>query len=502
MQRNMINASSPQPGIPLFTTPETAVARHPGTILNPREQRAWIDSLPFGNPPHAAQLLLQQLRLLVRDPEPGAKFGALLDSYQIPVWRLYEIASERDSGVTGNLVPLDQLEHALLELLTEMGLGYLRIANGLLLGGKAPAPELLYRAGALLDNADHIERRHFGATSTRHWASLLTIYQYADGAGIVQTAIPATHRQAGDPADIAGLLFRALMMGLCDPNHVAPQHVVDWHTWIGGHTEHLELGILPQGPFSIPVDVSGALSPLAGARRGKPGPSMRYLIADSFLRALHDDPDAPEGLYETLGSLIKGRKLPEQRQSPRQERSHPFRLSVGLHDVHARLSALTSGPNTAQTGTKTLPCVQKNQSKTGAAFYVTGTVATALSIGEVLLAETDNPRPGGAPVGFVGRIRRLVTDHAGQIEIGVEKLSGHLMPVTISGAVAERARGDCAALLQRHAGADKLVLIVPRSAYRENDTATAEYAGGHYSLRMRRLIDDSPRIALIDVFED
>ena len=155
----MINATNARLKSIRFAIPESAVARHPGTILTVRELRAWSESLPFGNPPRAAQLLLQQLRLLVRDPDPGSKFSALLDAYDEPTLRLLEIVNEREAAESGFLVPLDQLEHALRDLLAELAHGRLRMANRLLNAGKAVPADLLYRAFDLLDAADDIERQ-------------------------------------------------------------------------------------------------------------------------------------------------------------------------------------------------------------------------------------------------------------------------------------------------------------------------------------------------------
>lgn len=496
----MINATTSGPKSAQFAIPEIAIARHPGTILTARELRAWGDSLPFGNPPRAAQLLLQQLRLLVRDPDPGAKFNALLDSYQEPTLRLLEIVNAREAGDAGFLVPLDQLEHALRDLLAELAFGRLRIANRLLSTGKAVPNELLYRAFDLLDAADNIERLHFGISSTQHWSQLLAIYLYAESSGSARIAVAAAQRRGGQPPDIAGLFFRALIIGLCDPNRHPPQFITAWRGWVGRHTDDLQFSILPQGPFSIPIDVSGKLGPLKGARRGKPGPDTRYLIMDAFLQHLHDSADAPDGLYATLSALIKGRKVSEQRQSPRQTRQHPFRLLIGLRHVHERLSRLTTGSTGAPADGTVVACTQINQSRSGAAFELEQRPAVALSIGDILLAETDNPKPGGGPVGFVGRIQRLVSDRAGRVEIGVEKMAGRLIPATLSGSAAERARGDNLALLQR-GGDPGLVLVAPRSVYREDDSAVADCASGRVALRMRQLIDSTPRTALIAVDE-
>ena len=495
----MVNPQSTPPKLTPFPLPEPAIARHPGAMLAPRELRAWTESLPLGNPPRAAQLVLHQLRLLVRDPDPGSRLPPLLALYQAPIDRLLEIVEERMEKNQDLAIPLDNLEQALLDVLTELAYGQLRIANDQLLAGKPPDPALLYHAMERLDTAHNVERLHYHRRDAASWRLMTEIFLHADARGIGATPVDTAARRHGAPTHIDGLFFRALIIGLCDPHHQRPGDILAWHRWIGGHTDTLKLGVLPQGAFSIPIDTSGDLAPLTGARRGKPGPDMRYLLAEEFLRNLHEDENAPGGLYKALSDLIKGRKTAEQRTSPRQPRNHPFGLLYGLRQVHTRLGELTSGLPVAEPGHGQIACVQINQSKTGAAFRLQGPLNPPLGIGETILAEASNPKPGGAPIGFIGRIQRLVADSDGVIEIGVEKLVGGLMPVTLSGGAAERARGDTYALLQHSPESNHLLLLAIRNVYREGDTVIAEGVNSRYTLRMHKLQQTTRRVAYIEV---
>ncbi|MGB5648672.1 MAG: hypothetical protein WBM59_01225, partial [Sedimenticolaceae bacterium] len=127
-------------------------------MLAPRELRRWIDELPLANPPKAGNLLLQQLRLLVRDPRPGARFAALLDLYDGPLQQLLEVVRERIPANIDGAVPLDQLENLVIDLVTELAYGRLRIANDQLAAGKTPTTEILFDAMRLLDDALSIQR--------------------------------------------------------------------------------------------------------------------------------------------------------------------------------------------------------------------------------------------------------------------------------------------------------------------------------------------------------
>lgn len=483
----MVNTPSSQPKPEPFPIPGVAIASHPSVILKVRDLRRWIDDLPLGNPPKAGQMLLQQLRLLVRDPQPGARFESLLELYNTPLRQLLPIVQERLPANPDSALPLDQLDDLLIELLTELAYGHLRIANESLVTGKAPSAETLFRAMRLLNDALNIQRLHYRRLETRLWQLLLSIFQQAEQLQVDRQRIEYTaQKQTDDPDSIHGLFFSALIISLCDPHHRRPSELLDWSRWTAGHTALLGLTILPQGAFAIPVDVSGTLSPLAGARIGRPGPETHYLATDRFLQQLQDDPTAVPGLHRALTDLIKGRKTPEQRQTPRQPCNHPYRLVHGLRNIHQRLTELTQGETASREAVPSVACRQINQSKFGAAFHLQGPLNPPLTVGEPILAEMDTASGPGTPVGFSASIRRLVSDEHQQIEIGVEKLQGRLVPLTIVGAAAERTRGDNHALLLA-TEAGKYTLLAAHSIYREGDVVATEGPSMRYKLRMLRL---------------
>ena len=490
-------SSLPDPG--LFRIPPAAVARHPAVLLAPRELRTWIDTLPMANPPRAAQMLMQQLRLLVRDPQPGTRFGALLELYDAPLDQLLQIIHERMQGNPDSAVPLDQLEYQLVELLVELAHGYLRLANELLRGGKPAPAQILFRAMNLLDSATNIERLHYHRLTPDGWRLLLNVFVHAERQGNSRQAIKAASAQGGDPGTVRGLFFRSLVVSLCDPHRHRPSQILSWLHWAGQHSDALQLTVLPQGAYSIPLDISGTLPPLASARRGKPGPDVRYVAADAFLQQLQSDPIAPKGLQHALMDVIKGRKTPEQRQSPRQPRNHPYRLLYGLRAIHHRLKELTQGTAPHGQAFSPLACRQVNQSRSGAAFHLQGPLNPPLNVGEPVLAEAETTTSGGAPVGFAARVLRLASNELNEIEIGVEKLQGRLIPVTIAGAAADRGRFDNHALLQHAMDSGRFTLIAARNLYREGDIISVEGPSTRYNLRMLDITAVVQSTAYIDV---
>ena len=495
----MVNAPSNQPNPGPIPIPPVAVARHPAALLSPRDLRGWVDSLPLGNPPKAAEHLLHQLRLLVRDPSPGPRFAALLALYDQPLDQLLQVVGERLKNNTDNGVLLDQLEHLTIELLNESAFGQLRMANQMLESGKAPQADMLYRAMCLLDSALKIERLHYRRLAPQAWGLLLHIFLLAEHLQLADQPMTALSVEPDQPQTMRGLFSRVLVITLCDPHQHLPGDLQRWHAWTGANSELLELTLLPQGSAAIPVDIGGSQMPLAAARRSKPGPDIRYLASDRFVQQLADDPMAPQGLLQAFNELIRGRKTPEQRQSPRQARHHPFRLLHGLHSVHRRLTELTDTESPSRRELAPVSCRQINQSATGAAFTIQGPLNPPLSVGEPILAEAEAAGRNTAPVGFAGRIKRLVTADQQQIEIGVEKLQGRLIPVAITGSATERTRGTNYAVLQHATEGTQHLLLAASSIFREGDLVVVEGAQQRYNLRMLTLLAGYQRIAYIAV---
>jgi len=494
----MVNAPPMQPKPDPFAIPPPSVASHPDVMLSVRELKRWIEDLPLANPARAGNQLLHQLRLLARDPNPGAKFANLLALYDFPVGRLLETVHERLESAADGAQPLDQLESLLVELLTELAFGHLRIANQHIAADKPVPPETLYRAMSLLDRALNIEHLRYRRLVPQRWQLILNIFLHAEHQAVADTRIDAKLRQTDEPDSIRGLFLRALVICVCDPHQMLPSEIAAWRRWIIPHTGLLVLSLLPQGSYAIPVDISGASTPLTGARTARPGTHTRYLGADGLMQRLHDDEEAPASMRQALTDLIKGRRKSEQRQTERQPRNHPYRLIYGLRNIHKRLEELTLGDDPQTSEVRAVPCRQVNQSRFGAAFQLQGPLMPPLSVGEPLLAEAAGAAGSAAPVGFAARIRRVFSGEQQQIEIGVEKIQGRLIPATIVGAAAEKTRGDTQALIQHDADTGRYTLVASRSIYRKGETVAAEGSSMRYSLRMLRLGGVVHQTAYID----
>jgi hypothetical protein len=491
----MVNPASSFTDPGLFPPPEVAVARHPAVLLAPRQLKQWVEQLPLANPTRAANDILQQLRLQVRDPDPGHRLGALLQLYAYPLEALLEIVRERLAGNPDNALPLDQLEYQVVEVLNELSAGYIRIANDRIRHGKPPQAEDLYRALAALEQALHIKRLHYHRRTPEDWASQLRLFAHAENLQVADLVQKAPIRRADQPSTVRGLFLTSLIIDLCDPNHRRPAEIQHWSAWTAEHTALLELTLLPQGAYSVPLDVSGTMSPMTAARLGKPGPDTRYLDTAAFLQAAQAE---VPGLKLALLELVKGRRRTDQRNHARQQRQQPYRLVFGLRAMYQRLNTLTRGlaPDSAHPSNE---AIQINHSRDGSAFVLHGPQREPLSVGEPLLAESGTQNPNGAPVGFTAVVERFVNNADNRLEIGVRKMRGRLIPVVIQGSGAEQQQLDPHALLQQDNDTGRYLLLAARGWFRADEHLNVEGPTARYRLRMLRTATEMLHTARIEV---
>jgi hypothetical protein len=488
------SASLPDPG--LFPLPELSVARHPAVILAPRRLKRWIGELPLANPQRTADLLLQQLGLLVHDPQPGPKLSALLGLHAEPVAQLLAILLQRMRVDAENALPMDPRERQLVDILLTLGDGYLRTFNEALLVGRAPPAEDLYTAAWAFDQALGIERLRYRPAAQAQWQRLLKVFLCAEGHGLGDRTLPEERRREGEAATVRAIFFRALVIGLSDPHRQRPSEMLAWAAWLTEHGAALELSQQPRGSHPIPVDLGPRSAP-PGARRVEPGPDTRYLLTDDLLRLA--TAGAP-GLHVALLDLAEGRHQRDLRRSPRRSSARGYRILPGLRNISRRLDEL-SGAATGQTSSNAWDARQLDQSKRGAAFVVAAAIKPPLMIGAPILAEVAEPGQTAA-VGFAALVRRVVSTDEGRFEIGVEKLQGRIVPVKVATVTGGRSYVDPHGLLLHPPGQEGLVLLAPRAWYRHDDLVAAEGPATRYRLRMTGLRAAAHNIALIDVEPD
>jgi hypothetical protein len=99
----------------------------------------------------------------------------------------------------------------------------------------------------------------------------------------------------------------------------------------------------------------------------------------------------------------------------------------GLYEIHQRLTEAPLDAPAPAPG-RGIPCRQTNRSASGAAVIVRHERRRAVLAGDFVLLESAQDEPATR---YVARVRRLLRRGGDQLEIGVERLSGELVPVRI-----------------------------------------------------------------------
>jgi hypothetical protein len=169
---------------------------------------------------------------------------------------------------------------------------------------------------------------------------------------------------------------------------------------------------------------------------------------------------------------------------------------TGLEAIHRRLQALQPGLNSggkddcapSVCGT---PCTQIDVSASGASF-VLDPKQHQPEPGEWGLFELDDPNRSGAVSGFVGQIRRCRRDDNDALHIGVERLLGGVIPITL-GALHKPA------LFNADPSRSLYQLIAPSGYYEPGLDDRLEGSNKSYQVRHLRLLARDAHSDLIEL---
>jgi hypothetical protein len=225
---------------------------------------------------------------------------------------------------------------------------------------------------------------------------------------------------------------------------------------------------------------------------------------DEFFRQLQRQGLSNDGgilshwLLDSLRVLAQGSEHEQQRQHARNRRSADYQFFHGLELIHERLSDLQSdaaaGPSQAgypdsmvveeimdflpESGT---PCRQVDHSVEGGRFILqAGTPVPP--VGSWVLFEAGDAPGAQSAVGFVGQVKRHLYFDNGGSEIGVEKLHGSLIPVSIGVAGAH-------ALLQADREKQDYLLIAPGGTFRPSARKTLHGRNKDYLVQFDELLE-------------
>lgn len=464
---------------PPLDIPLPAIARHPQTLVDARELESWLAGLPAASPRRQALALQRQLGFLVRDPDPPRHLGRLLPLFHPAVAELQRAG--RECIDIGSLL-LSPEQRTLLEtlpgLFEELASAHMRAARLAIDAGRRPELADLYNAMLLLARLVQWNLLQHQQLRPGLWRQLVQLQQVADWLRTPHRAVSSLLATADDARDCNGL-FRGTLLLLLADSYRQPRHCTEALLRALPRLAE-ELRLVPAGRQvrGIPLELSGERLPLDFARRPHGARATHHLAVTRLLARLPELlPEDACGLRRwlegDLRALLEGRR---ERRYPRETSSQGYRAIVGLEAVHARLLALQQGQGALipPPPEDAIPCRQNDISVGGASFILSAETLPP-RCGEWLLFEAE-ARPGS---GFVAGMRRRLVDDNGYQYIGVERLAGHVIPVTLGDA---RRPGILHAQPQR----SEFRLLAPAGHFRGTGTVET-LVGSHRDYRVRQL---------------
>lgn len=441
--------------IPQLVVPPQAVARHPDTIVKPGELLHWLEDLPLADSQHLAELLHRQIKLLIRDPNPDARYPELLRAYHPVLCSLQNQVWENLAGGRSSVKSPELLRSTVSQLLLEIACGHMRMINRQIAGGDTPSNTDLYHAMLPLLRLLQWDVVQYNLTRPSVWRQVLQLFSISELYCHSGEQVDSELALDFDARDIHGTFFATLVVLLCDPYRLPAHGLSRLISGLGELAEHLRINGAGQANYRIPVDLSGRLPPLRYARQPGDSTSIQYLQLDEFFQQLGsiglagDQGSLNNWLQHSLRELALKPAGRESRRHNRHKRTADYHFVHGLHRVHQRLGEIQAGQPSAQnpdpnntgiileeayTATSVelgVPCHQTDHSLSGAGFML-GARAQAPAVGSWVLFEADSVAGGGqSGQGFVGQVRRRLQFNDGSSEIGVEKLRGSIIPVRL-----------------------------------------------------------------------
>lgn len=432
----------------LLSVPKPAAARHPDTITQPSEIVRWLNDLLLMAPEQRASQVYRQLQLQVRDPELDKRYAQRLAAFHPTIRELQHQLWMAFNRPSNHRIDVDKLLPLISDLLLELSSGHSRNINTAINLGQKPQAATVYHA---LLPLHHLLLWHTHTYKLLHpslWRQILQLYELAalyDLSGVTVTSELAT---STDTSDIHSVFHTALLTLLADPYRLDPSEIDTLVGGIGALAHHLHISQSPKGQHQLAIDPSGQIPPLRFARLQPAAQQTPTLKLDAFLAALDqqgipgdDDKHIEKWLRQTLLSLSGLPEQKEARRYTRYPRVAPYRCTIGLSAITQRLRDIQQGPSDViemhgiqlETSSSALDltngteCEQRDHSLSGACFMMPNTRAIPDVHDWVLFESADK----ASHQGFVARVKRRVQTQNDAIEIGVEKLPGSLVPVTL-----------------------------------------------------------------------
>ncbi|MBL3600197.1 MAG: PilZ domain-containing protein [gamma proteobacterium endosymbiont of Lamellibrachia anaximandri] len=452
---------------PKFTVPAPDTIENPHVETHPGSLRQWIASLPYASPARVAEAITTNLAQLNRFPGRVTDRIELMELYRLPTTRLCRIASNKPGAPS-----VEQIR----QLMQEMAYGHKHIVNECLrqkswlkhrkrlLGG-------IYYAIKFLSLDQLTTFEGYDCQGTNAWREILQLYNLAEQQNQQHDLVDDRDQAEPKNASVAHQLKRILLLALLDPCHLKAGEARLCYGYLNqfagkARFEELKLEADPAGRYIIDMmgevpprlfdpDTSGTLA----------SPRFRLLNINPVSKRLHQSlrkielrgEAPPMGLQHlssedaagTLRDMLKSWHIRVERNSKRQDTYGQVTVAIGISSIHHFLGIATpavSRPDEEEGESVTLAsgnlgggfkprhqrftCKLTNCSKTGVAIHLPLQSSSLKMVGQLVLITEKHPdQPDSLKI---GEVRRALKRGSDMLELGIQFLKGHVMPVTLN----------------------------------------------------------------------
>ncbi|MFQ5995792.1 MAG: hypothetical protein ACE5K1_11945 [Acidiferrobacterales bacterium] len=347
-------------GLPLFV-PKKQVSAWV-TETQPREARAWLESLPLADDGEAAQDIYHALYALNRLEVPHNTRLELMELYQGPVATVSSVLTSQFAGL-GLPLPADmrKLAEFIRRLQMEMAIGYkvaLHDVGSARRGwGRRNQPALTVERA--MDYLGAVLLRSYQVYMPQPpsvWQEIHALYGYAEEQGILDESVER-YGEKRTKTTISLRYRRILLLGLCNPYQLPQNECFHIDTFLEARAGKASIkrslkASDPAGHFVIDLDADAP--PIAVAQRSERGElssQLRVLNTIELARVVHGfikrlDDGAPVSVlglgldlkeaacHEMLRRMIKFWGLTPKRQYSRTKTQGHLSICKGINALH------------------------------------------------------------------------------------------------------------------------------------------------------------------------
>ena len=445
-----------------FCVPTPDPFQNPMVETHPRQLRQWVAALPSADPEQLAQAIITQLGRLNRFPALVKKRAELMEIYRAPSTRLYQLSQERKSTLPMSLVR---------QVMLEMAYGHLHLVNQTI-NEKPSAKRRKRLQTAVFHAAEYLSREYLYACLMYDCSGSITLREIIRLHTLTEeyNLQPEPVARPEQSTTIAHHVKLTLLLSLLDPCHLQDGEariLFDYLSEFADLACFTELNNPSEAAGHYVIDRIGKLPPQPfdpDKREGLTPPRFCLFNILPISQRLHQDLRNIEkqvGVYpiglQNLGSksaanllqrTLKSWHVRQVRDSERHPTSGQARLSLGIAAIHHFLSYTEASSGSAipteeivllstveglsasvSLPPRNLDCWRHNQSRTGIALLLPLPQETTPHVGDlVLLTKPDGGNRADAKIGIV---RRALLKDKNTLKIGVQFISGRLVPLTL-----------------------------------------------------------------------